>query len=512
MSKETTNHKSSDRPEPPTPIIVIGAGASGMMAAILAARSGLRVQILEKQKKPGRKLLLTGNGRCNLTHLDPGLPSRYHSQLPGCTENIAGQVFSAFGVEATLNFFESLGLLTQDRDGYVYPMSAQAHSVLDVLLAELDRLHVRIRYDCEVTALDCDAASGLWRVGTEGWSYPARAVVLAAGSMAGIAESAGGRVRDPFQLATALGHTGKPPWPALTAMHCPDPDLALCDGARTKACVTLLHGSLLPHPGQPGMAGSLLPQSLAVARPILPAGPDGAAPSILPPSQGRTAPSILPPSQGRTAPSILPPGPDGAVPESGPVIVQEEGEVQWTASELSGIPLFQLSRYASGCSPSCPLMLSFDFLPGFEEAWIQDKLQSLLGTYRGTLSPSRLLGGFVHSRLATFLVKKSGYKDVPPAPEDEAALAQALAALLKRLILTADGVRDHSRAQICTGGVSLSEVEPETLSSRLYPGLFFSGEILDIDGPCGGYNLQWAWSSGAIAGEAAAKYAKGMQK
>ena len=488
MSKETTNHKSSDRPEPPTPIIVIGAGASGMMAAILAARSGLRVQILEKQKKPGRKLLLTGNGRCNLTHLDPGLPSRYHSQLPGCTENIAGQVFSAFGVEATLNFFESLGLLTQERDGYVYPMSAQAQSVLDVLLAELDRLHVRIRYDCEVTALDYDAASGLWRVGTEGWSYPARAVVLAAGSMAGIAESAGGRVRDPFQLATALGHTGKPPWPALTAMHCPDPDLALCDGARTKACVTLLHGSLLPHPGQPGMAGSLLPQSLAVARPILPAGPDGAAPSI------------------------LPPGPDGTVPESGPVIVREEGEVQWTASELSGFPLFQLSRYASGCSPSRPLVLSFDFLPDLEEAWIQRKLQHLLETYRGTLSPSRLLGGFVHSRLAAFLVKKSGYKDVPPAPEDEAALAQALAALLKRLVLTADGVRDHSRAQICTGGVSLSEVEPHPLSSRLYPGLFFSGEILDIDGPCGGYNLQWAWSSGAIAGEAAAKYAKEMQK
>ncbi len=418
-------------------IIVIGAGASGMMAAIMAMRAGVKVRILEKMKKPGRKLLLTGNGRCNMTNLDPLLPAKYCSVQSGSVADIfAEQVFSSFGVRDTLEFFESLGLLTQERDGYVYPRSGQAQSVLNALVSELERLGASLKYDTEVTGLAFDKASGLWLVETGSFAYQAKAVILAGGSRAGIAEKDSQNKKDAFHLAKALGHTGAYPVPALTAMHLTDPDVRLCEGARTRARVKLIDG--------------------------------------------------------------------GIASEAGRVIGCEEGELQWTSSELSGIPVFQLSRFAYGCSPQHPMVLSVDFVPDRDERRIQSHLKELIDTYRKGSSLSRILGGYVHSRVAAFLVKKSGYPETGYPQEETDRISACLASLLKRSALVADRVRDYSQAQICIGGISLTEVEPSTLESCFLPGLFLAGELLDIDGPCGGYNLQWAWSSGAVAGRAAA--------
>ena len=457
-------------------IIVIGAGASGMMAAIMAMRAGVKVRILEKMKKPGRKLLLTGNGRCNMTNLDPLLPAKYCSVQSGSVADIfVEQVLSSFGVRDTLDFFESLGLLTQERDGYVYPGSGQAQSVLNALLSELERLGASLKYDTEVTGLAFDKASGLWLIETGSFAYQAKAVVLAGGSRAGIAEKDSQNKRDAFHLAKSLGHTGAYPLPALTAMHLTDPDVRLCEGARTRARVKLIDGGIIPY--------------------LISADRSDVAKSSKNTKSGALTFGLLPENRAEK----------DLASETGLVVGSEEGELQWTSSELSGIPVFQLSRFAYGCSPQHPLVLSVDFVPGRDERRIQTHLKELIDTYREGSSLSRILGGYVHSRVAAFLVKKSGYPEAGYSMEETDRISAVLASLLKRSAVIADRVRDYSQAQICIGGISLTEVDPSTLESCFLPGLFLAGELLDIDGPCGGYNLQWAWSSGAVAGRAAAR-------
>ena len=464
----------------PDDAVVVGAGASGMMAAIFAAREGARVRILEKMKKPGRKLLLTGNGRCNLTHLDENLSARYHSvsrYLSG--ELLEGPVFKEFGIRETLSFFEKTGLMTQNRDGYIYPRSGQAQSVLNVLLGELDRLSVRLKYDTEVTGLEYDKAAGLWMVQTKGWAYPARQVILSCGSRAGMSAEKQGENADLLPLVKNLGHSVIEPWPALTAMHCPDPDLRLCEGARTRARVTLMDGEFLPYIRKTG-------------RRPLPAPREETGENSSREAAVRYQCQTLVFREETGCNSRC---------KAGQLIWEEEGELQWTASELSGIPVFQLSRFAYGLTEHSPMAVSIDFLPDVEETLLKLKLEDLICRYqidvRDKESLVRLMTGFVHDRIAAFLVRKA-------AAEPSSAV---LAAFLKRLALPVDGVRDFSRAQICIGGVPLNEVKPDTLESLICPGLFLTGEILDIDGPCGGYNLQWAWSSGAAAGRTAGRRA-----
>ena len=465
----------SDKMEAFDQVVVIGAGASGMMAAITAAREGAAVRVLEQMKKPGKKLLLTGNGRCNLTNLDPDLPQLYHSvQSADFAGKLAEAVFSAFDVQQTLDFFKSLGLLTQERDGYVYPRSAQAKSVLQVLLAELNRLHVRMNYDTAVTSLEYDPLQQLWLVRTETWVYPAKAVVLACGSKAGIALSS------PYhRLAERLGHTCMEPWPALTALHCADEDIKLCEGARTKAEVTLMDAGILPAlkdlPGMEELGKKGYPSHEQISRKwgILPENADF----------------------------------EGPADTASPVIGSAAGEIQWTASEISGIPVFSLSRFAYGLSSKSQMILGVDFLPEYKENQVRRYLYSLLQNGRNTGEPAQILNGLVHERAASYLFHKSGLageRQGNAAPDPEKT-AEVFAMLLKRFALVVDRPRAFKQAQIAIGGISLEEVNRDTLESMLCPGLYFSGEVLDIDGPCGGYNLQWAWSSGAAAGKAAAK-------
>ena len=468
----------------PDDVLVIGAGASGMMAAIFAAREGARVRILEKMKKPGRKLLLTGNGRCNLTHWDENLSARYHCVSRSLSGGLLeGPVFMEFGFRETLRFFEEIGLMTQNRDGYIYPRSGQAQSVLNVLMAELERLSVRLKYDTEVTGLEYDKVSGSWMALTKGWAYPARQVILSCGSRAGMSAEKQGEHTDPLLLVKKLGHTVIEPWPALTAMHCPDPDLRFCEGARTRARVTLMGGELLPNIRETGRRP--LPE---------PRRETGGSSNREADVRYQCQELIYREETG-----------DKSGREAERAVRSEEGELQWTASELSGIPVFQLSRFAYGLSEHSPMAVSIDFLPDVEETLLQQQLEDLICRYqidvRDKDSLVRLMTGFVHDRIAAFLVRKAAAE---PSSAD-------LAAFLKRLALPVDGVRDFSRAQICIGGVPLYEVKPDTLESTVCPGLFLSGEVLDIDGPCGGYNLQWAWSSGAAAGRAAGRRTAGKE-
>ena len=442
-----------------------------MIAAVSAARAGAQVSVLERLKKPGKKLLLTGNGRCNITNLDPELKDRYHSVSGSSVEPLMTEnAFSTFGVQQTLALFEELGLMFREKDGYVYPRSGQAKSVLNALISELERLHVRLKYDTEVTGLEYDEESRKWLVKTEGWQYQADAVILCCGSKAGIADKGNAG----YDLAASLGHTIIPPLPALTALHSADRDLILCDGARANGRAALLDGGILPFLCRAG-SGSV--SESAEGNPLFC--------GILPLN-----------GAGRSF-----------AEEAGLVIDQQTGELQFISDELSGIPVFQLSRYAYGLTKDHPLVLGIDFLPEYEEDEIRTRLESLLDLYSGKVSLHRILGGFVHERIAAYLLRKSGWHD-HETDGKKREIAGDLAALLKRLALIVDGTRDFSQAQICAGGAALYEVDEKTLESVICPGVFFAGEMLDIDGPCGGYNLQWAWTSGYTAGKSAAEKAR----
>ena len=418
-------------------VLVIGGGASGLMAAIAAAKAGAKVTVLDGMQKAGRKLLMTGNGRCNLTSLDPELPNRYHSSDPEAVSMAASAVFSNFSVQDTLDFFTREGLLLHSRDTYVYPHSDQAASVLRTLLDCADRLGVTIR--CQTPAREIrkgPQGQGI-RVRTDGWEYEADAVILCAGSKA---VSATGSDGSGYDLAASTGHTIIPVVPALTALCVKDRLLPLAAGARSDACLTLF-------------------------------------------------------LDDDTKPAL-----------------RERGELQWTKDALSGIAVFQVSSLAArALYEERDVKLCVDLVPEMEEEALMSFLEAQIKAVSfsgekdaGSRTLSSVLQKIINDRIASYLLARSALKSIPVSALKHGQIRQ-ICGLLKNLSFTADHTRGFENAQTCSGGVSLREVDPETLQSRRFEGLYFAGEILDIDGPCGGYNLQWAWSSGYTAGNAAAK-------
>ena len=437
-------------------------------------------------KKPGRKLLLTGNGRCNLTNADPALTKAFHSSGSGAggkdgfpspcreagkAELFADAVIGPDGREQTLAFFSRIGLDTIDRQGYIYPRPEQSSALLQALLCELSRLGVKMHYDAKVTSLLFQTCRNTWSAAVDGGNYEGDAVILCCGSKAYPSTGSDG---SGYALASSLGHTIAPVYPALTAICCPDPDLKLCAGACTRARVSLYRKA---EPGRQdgyGIRADLLKQ-----------------PDFIKASKAGQVLLLPPDLQSR---SVLP-------------AASETGEVQWTAGEISGIPAFQVSRYVSAPEERNGLLLNVDFLPEYEEVAAAQRLETLFRTYGKKRSLQSMLNGLVHERITAYLLRKAALPDNAhaAAPEKIAEIAQLVASLMKRMIFPMSGTRSFEQAQVCRGGVDLSQVCPDTLESRLCQGLYFAGELLDIDGPCGGYNLQWAWSSGMTAGRAAAR-------
>lgn len=420
-------------------IIVAGAGASGMMAAITAARAGAGVTLLEAMERPGRKLLITGNGRCNLTNTDCGLSHRYH----GSAAALAAGVTQQFDAADTLAFFEELGLLTTDREGYVYPYSRQAASVLEVLLAELYRLGVKIKLNEKIQEIgicsDGEGAekepgkAGSWFVRTGGWTYRADAVILACGSAAAPATGSDG---SGYTLARMLGHTVIEPSPALVPVTCRGDFFAALAGVRCRARV------------------SLVCDAASAAR-------------------------------GKR------------------LLASDTGELQWTKYGVSGIVIFQISRFISTCTRMEDLTLYLDLLPDFEETRLVRHLLNRACRAK-EMRISGLLAGMLHEKLIPVILKRAGLSAKLRAGCLTQEQAGRLIEAVKHFELEVTGTKSFDVCQVCAGGVEASELDPRTLGSRKHEGLYFAGELIDADGPCGGYNLQWAWSSGYVAGMAAA--------
>ena len=385
-------------------IIIVGAGASGLVAAIKAAAIGAAVTVLEQNDRPGRKICATGNGRCNMTNLN-NIENAYRGSHPEFVKDALKQ----FSVKDTLSFFQKLGICTTDRSGWIYPRSNQAQSIVDVLTMKARSLKVKLKTNQYVTGVSF--TDGHWNVHTNGWTYTCDAVILANGSKA---SSVAGSSESGYEISRSLGHHLIEPLPALTALKCRGNFFSGWSGVRTEGKITLYINDI--------------PQT------------------------------------------------------------SQQGEVQLTDYGVSGIPVFQISRYAiRAIYEKKKVELSINFFPELTK----QELQEYLGRRKNDCpykNEKELLTGLFPEKLIRVL---SAQKDLISAITD--------------FRLSVKSGLSFEQAQICSGGVDTSEVDSHTMESRLHKGLYFAGELLDIDGTCGGYNLQWAWSSGATAGIHAAK-------
>ena len=397
-------------------VLVIGGGAAGMMAALTAAENGHAVTLLERQGRVGRKLMATGNGRCNLTNHHVS-PAHYHGETP----DFCRHALAAFDVGSTLLYFAGLGLLTTAEDsGRVYPFSNMAGSVLDVLRFALENSGIDLHTGCVVTAIK--KKGNIFLVRTEsGEEFTADRVILAAGGAAG---GKVGGVMDGYQLAKGLGHHRTALYPSLVQIRTDPTYPRALKGVKAEAAVTIRRG--------------------------------------------------------------------------GEVLAQNRGEVLFTEYGVSGPVIFDISRTAAtgGDGLTVTLDLFPDWAPREVLDWLRQRRQSAGDREAGTL-----LTGALHSRLGQMVCKAAGFTNQRAADLSDGDLRR-IAAQAKGFALPITGVCGFDQAQVTAGGLRCGEFDPRTMESRLVPGFYACGEVLDIDGDCGGYNLQWAWSSGHAAGAA----------
>ncbi|MBE6914280.1 MAG: aminoacetone oxidase family FAD-binding enzyme [Ruminococcaceae bacterium] len=396
-------------------ILIIGGGASGMAAALRAAADkSNRVTLLERQARVGKKLLATGNGRCNLTNTQ-ATPKHYHGMQP----EFAEAALKLYPPEKVLRFFSGLGLRTvEEYGGRVYPMSDHAGSVVDVLRLALEREGVdlrcgapveRIRRKGEGFAVDCG-----------GETLHADCVIVACGGCAG---SKLGGVTDGYELLKSLGHSRTALHPALTQIRTvPDYPRAL-KGIRACARLALLRGERC--------------------------------------------------------------------------LGETRGDVLFTETGISGTAVFELSRIAAVSGEG--LSASLGFFDEDEDVLFAELLERK--NRDGANPANQILIGTVQSRLGQMLCKAAGLSGGESAAEVDERRLRALARVMRDFRLPITGVSGFENAQVTAGGVKTAEFDAQTLRSRLVPGLYACGEVLDIDGDCGGFNLQWAWASGLLAGE-----------
>lgn len=368
-----------------------------MMAAISAARQGGNiVRLLEKNDFLGRKLLATGNGRCNLTNQN------------------------AKDAPETLGFFSEIGLLTRaEAEGRVYPYSEQASAVQEILISELHHLQVEILCGIDVQAIEKKDTG--FRIASGDKVFPSDAVILATGGKAGPQYGSTG---DGYRMAKAFEHTIVRLMPSLVQFVSDQSFFRSLKGVRTKGQVSLLR--------------------------------------------------------------------------KGTIVDVEIGEIQFTEDGLSGICVFNLSK-----SYLREDHVTIDLFPEYSEEELTELLTNRIKTLEGR-TISDFFNGMLHKKLIPVVLKERSLdgnrKTGSLSGEDITTMVQ----FLKGWKITIAGTKGWKEAQVTAGGIELAEVNLDTMESKLVQKLYFAGELLDVDEKCGGYNLQWAWSSGNTAGRSAA--------
>ena len=404
-------------------IVVAGAGAAGMMAAVTAARQGAKVVLIEPNEKVGRKLYITGKGRCNVTN-----DCRVDRLLASVPRNgkFLYSAFSRFSPQDTIAFFEKLGVpLKVERGNRVFPQSDRAADVIDALWKELRRCRVELRQD-RVTevAVSGGRVSGvkLEKAGL----VNCEAVLLATG---GASYPRTGSTGDGYRIAEALGHT-----------------------------ITPIRGSLVPLESEDRACSQL--QGLSLRNVVL----------------------RMKNQRGKT-------------------VYQEQGELLFTHFGLSG-PLvlsasahmdFARDRYAA----------HIDLKPALDEEKLDARLLRDFGE-RANQDVSNALGALVPRSMIPVMAERTGIDGQTKVRDIRREQRRRLLDALKDFTVDISGPRPVEEAIVTAGGVKVSQVDPKTMQSKLVQGLYFAGELLDMDGYTGGFNLQIAWSTGYAAGLAAA--------
>lgn len=408
-------------------VAVLGGGAAGLMAAVCAARESggtVTVAVIEKEARVGKKLLATGNGRCNLSNEQITRGDYY-----GSFADSAAGLLKKYDCSYVKDLFQTLGLYTRaDSSGRVYPISGSASSVLDVLRLQLQKLGVTELCGTEIIKITKDKNHFVLHSGET--TYSAGTLIVTTGGKAGVKNGNAG-----YPLLKQLGHTCTPLFPSLAPVPVKENVLRSLKGQRCACTAALLCG------GKPA--------------------------------------------------------------------AKEEGELQFTETALSGVCLFQLSRFTGefftlhtiNGTPAPGISLCIDLLPAIP----YHALYEALSDRRSDGFPlEQLFTGILSKRLSLALIKDCGLSPALPAAELSPAQVKMLCSRIKGWEFTPRAPGAFQNAQVTAGGVPAGEVDVKTMASKKQQNLYFAGEVLDLDGKCGGYNLHWAWVSGMLAGKNAA--------
>ena len=403
-----------------TEIAVIGGGASGLMAAITAKKSGKEVIILERKDRILKKVLITGNGRCNITNVNANI-SNYFGKNISSVENILNR----FTPQDTMDFFNELGIVCNEENrGKVYPLSGQASSVVDALRFEAEKLGIKIETEFYVRKIEKDGFK--FKIYSEDKKkIEAGRVILAAGGQSYPELGSNG---SGFELAKELGHSVTKLSPSIVQLKTEKNQVKGLQGIKTDVAVTAYGDNKK--------------------------------------------------------------------------ICTYDGELLFNDYGISGNVVFNISFVM-------PLYKNVEFEIDFMEKFDYNELYEMLKERKRILSHLTMenyFNGMINKKLGQFLSKVSGIEKLSkPVKDLNDSDIRKLCTVLKKYRVKILETTGFKNAQVTAGGVSLDEVNTETLESKIVKGLYFSGEVLDVYGECGGFNLQWAWASGHIAGENAAK-------
>jgi predicted Rossmann fold flavoprotein len=415
-------------------IIIIGAGAAGLMAAVAAKTncSFCDVLVLEKNLFAGKKIYATGNGKSNFLNRD-AKPTDYFSREKGETLlDLLQTVFAEVPVSLLEEEFKRMGIVAYlEEDGRLYPRSLQAKSVVEALLEELRSKNVSMVFGATVKSC-CKEDDCFKLVTQDGKEYFSRNVILTTGGKAGCQYGSEG---DGYKLATALTHRIVKPIPALTQIVTQE-NMENIFGVRVKSALYLWR------------------------------------------------------TQGKEK----------------TLVAKDAGEVQFTKEGISGICTFNISRFLE-----LEEDVSYKIVVDPFQDYTEEQLAELFTQRRQNLADravGSILFGLVPNKLCDEILKRTDVSRFEKVENISNVKLQELAKNCKKITFTALKTKSWKDAQVTAGGVVLSEIKGDTLESKLKEGLFFAGEILDVDGPCGGFNLGWAFASGYVAGKSAAEKCK----
>ncbi|MCM8711563.1 NAD(P)/FAD-dependent oxidoreductase [Clostridium sp. SYSU_GA19001] len=405
-------------------LIIIGGGAAGIMAAITAKDMGADAAILEGSDRVGKKLLTTGNGRCNITnkYIEN---SKFHSENP----EFFKRALEEFKVSDTINFFSSLGLpLITLEEGRMYPMSLQASSVLDIMRLALADKDIPVYLNSKVKSIKTIKAG--FKIETlNGDMFECHKLLLTCGGKAAPSTGSDG---SGYALAKALGHNIINPVPALVQLKLDYKNLKALAGVKFNGIAEIYVDGHLKR--------------------------------------------------------------------------REFGEILFTDYGISGPPILQLSRIASySLSKGKEVLIKVEILYTMKEEELENFFEGHFSIF-GHRSVHDSFIGIINKKLIPILLKEAQITDIHKACWNLSYKEKKnIYALLKNWKFKVTDTNSWGNAQVTAGGVDTMQINAETMESKLVPNLYFAGEILDVDGDCGGFNLQWAWSSAYLAAKNASK-------